>query len=359
MSGDPGVGKSTLLMKVIGNLAKSTGEVILYVSGEESCEQVAIRAKRMGITAKNIFVLNETSLNEILNFIQSEKIDFIIIDSIQTIMVDDMTNQAGGVSQLKEITNELMVNVKRKGFTAIVVGHVSKSGAIAGPKVLEHMVDTVLYFEGERCGVKRVLKPIKNRFGPTDEFGLFEFTKNDLIENKSSTLKYIEKVDCAVSGSAIACVVEGTRSIIFEIQSLISDIHNSSNKKYVTGLDINRVNQIVAVVEKSHKVQLITKDLYINILGGLKIQNRASDLAIVASLLSGALDKPCSREIAFIGEVTLHGIIRETQISFNLLESLKEAGIKKVLGNIVCIHKEVPIELIKLDSIFSLEKHLI
>ena len=359
LSGDPGVGKSTLLMKVVGSLAENTGERILFVSGEESCEQVAIRARRMGISSKNILVLNETSLNEILVFINAEKINFIIIDSIQTITVDDMTSQAGGISQLKEITNELMLNVKRKGFTAIVVGHVSKSGGIAGPKVLEHMVDTVLYLEGEKCGVKRVLRSIKNRFGATDEFGLFEFTKNDLVERSDATLKYIEKVKTPASGSAIACIAEGTRSIIFEIQTLISDNHNSSNRKFVTGLDLNRFNQIVAVVEKSHKVTLITKDLYLNILGGLKIQSRVSDLAVVASLLSSALNRPYSKDFAFIGEVTLHGVVREAQLSFSFLESLKEAGIKTLIGNISTKCEDMPIKIIKLESILLLESHLI
>ncbi|MBN2259310.1 MAG: DNA repair protein RadA [Clostridiales bacterium] len=329
VGGDPGIGKSTLLLQTTKKISADMN--VLYVSGEESMRQIKLRAKRLDIEGENIFLLSETNLSNILAAIDMAKPEVLIIDSIQTVSSDEITSAAGSVSQVREVTNVLMRIAKERGIATFIVGHVTKSGAIAGPKVLEHIVDTVLYFEGEKNSLYRILRSVKNRFGSTNEVGLFEMTSKGLMEVSNPSEIFLQNSNMNEPGSVIFPSVEGTRPLLIEIQSLVSNSGFASPRRMGVGFDYNKLVMIIAVLEKKLGMVFSNEDVYVNIVGGIQIGEPAMDLAIASSIASSLLNKNISKEWVIIGEVGLLGEIRVTpQIEKRLMES-KRMGFVKAL----------------------------
>ena len=320
VSGEPGIGKSTLLLQICQWL--SDGRRILYVSGEESSGQIQLRAKRLGVSSSDLYILTETQLGNIHEEITSVSPEIVIIDSIQTLYDDNYNSSPGSITQVKESSMSLMKRAKSEGITIIIVGHVNKEGGIAGPKVLEHMVDTVLYFEGERQQSYRIIRAIKNRFGSTNEIGVFEMLENGLsqVENPSEML--LSGRPKNVSGSCAICVVEGTRPIIAEIQALVTPTVYPSPRRTSTGVDYNRTALLLAVIEKRLGLRFSTQDAYVNVVGGLHLEEPACDLPIALALISSLKDKPINAEAIAFGEIGLAGEIRAVS---NIEQRLKEA----------------------------------
>lgn len=316
--GDPGIGKSTLLLQVADKLESK----ILYVSGEESEMQIKLRAERLLVTNKKLNILAETNLNLIEKIIEKDNPDMVIIDSIQTIYSDDLKSSPGSVSQVRAVTGELLRIAKQNGTTIMIVGHVTKKGSIAGPRVLEHMVDVVLYFEGERHESYRILRAVKNRFGSTNEIGVFEMKTKGLMELKNPSKIMISERDDEVSGSIITCSMEGTRPILLEIQALVSDTSFGMPRRTSTGIDNNRVNLLMAVLEKKLGMQLGNQDSYVNLTGGIKVKEPALDLAIIGAIASSFMEKEVKKNVIVFGEVGLTGEVR----AVNMIEKrIKEA----------------------------------
>ena len=319
VSGAPGIGKSTLLLQICEQIARD--QRVLYVSGEESESQLKLRAERLGVTSDSLYVLCETSLDEILGASERVKPDFLIVDSVQTLYAEDKPASPGSVTQVKECTLRLMQYCKRSGVTVFVVGHINKEGAIAGPKVLEHMVDCVLYFEGEAHTAHRLLRAVKNRFGSTNEIGVFEMLDRGLREvpNPSETL--LSGRPLGTPGTCVACVMEGTRPILAEVQALVCPTSLAVPRRSGNGLDYNRMAMLLAVLEKRGGLRFSNADVYLNVIGGLRLDEPASDLAVVIAAASAAMDKPVSDTLAAIGEVGLTGEIRAVgQLSQRLAE---------------------------------------
>ncbi len=308
VGGAPGIGKSTLLLQMCGLLPSV--EKILYVTGEESQSQLKMRAQRLKIGAESLYVLAETSLAEIINAVENLKPNILIVDSVQTMLNDDMTSAPGSVAQVKECAMAVMQLAKRGGFTAFLVSHVNKEGAIAGPKVLEHMVDCVLYFEGDRSGGFRLLRAAKNRFGSTNEIGVFEMSDSGLagVDNPSEML-LSGRPDHA-PGTCVTCVMEGTRPILAEIQALVTPSGFNVARRNSNGIDYNRAMLLLAVLEKRGGIAASGCDAYINVIGGLELDEPAADLATVLAIASSARDRVISSSLAAIGEVGLTGEIR-------------------------------------------------
>ena len=307
VGGAPGIGKSTLLLQICGLLCE---QKILYVTGEESTRQLKLRAQRLGLNKKDVFVLSETNLDNVLRAISDFSPSVVIIDSIQTMFNGDLSSGPGSVSQVKDCTMALMQAAKTEGFTCFVVGHVNKEGAIAGPKVLEHMVDCVLYFEGDRSLSYRVLRAAKNRFGSTNEIGVFEMADTGLVEvpNPSEMLLSGRPKNCP--GTCVTCVMEGTRPILAEIQALIAPSGFTGARRNTNGIDYNRAMLLLAVLEKRGGLALSNCDAYINVIGGLELSEPAADLATTLAIVSSARDKMIAYDITAIGEVGLTGEIR-------------------------------------------------
>ncbi len=320
IGGSPGVGKSTLLLKIAGNLAKN-GKKVLYISAEESTGQIKIRANRLNANEKNLYLLSETNLSNIFEELHDTKFDILIIDSIQTIYSDKLNSAAGSVSQVREITFELMRYAKKTQCATFIIGHITKEGAIAGPRVLEHMVDTVLYFEGSPNKEIRILRGIKNRFGSTSEIGVFEMTKEGLVSATNISKKFFTK-NTNQAGSAITVIMEGSRPIVLEVQALVSESCYPNPKRSATGFELNRLNMLLALLERKLDIPLNEYDVFVNIAGGIKINEPAADLAIIAAIVSSFKNRVISKSTIFIGEVSLIGDIREI---FNLDLRLKEA----------------------------------
>jgi DNA repair protein RadA/Sms len=312
IGGSPGVGKSTLMLKLAGNIDKK----VLYVAGEESPGQIKIRAERLGIKNKNLYIMPEIVVENIINEVKNY--DLVIIDSIQTIYSEKIQSAPGSVSQVREATFELMRAAKESKVPIFIIGHITKEGSIAGPRVLEHMVDTVLYFEGEASQELRILRAFKNRFGSTSEIGIFEMTKEGLKSAKHKSF-FSKK---ALAGSAITVILEGTRPIVLEVQALVSESY-SVPKRSATGFDLARLNMILALLEKKLNLPFNQYDVFVNVTGGIKITETAADLAIIAAIVSSFRDRPISKETVFIGEVSLVGDIREVA---GLEQRLKEAA---------------------------------
>jgi DNA repair protein RadA/Sms len=329
IGGSPGVGKSTLLLKVAGSIAKH-GKKVLYVSGEESAGQIKLRANRLEANEKNLFLLSEISLESINMEILSQDYEVVIIDSIQTIYSDKLTSAPGSVSQVREITFELMRRAKESEIAMFIIGHITKDGSIAGPRVLEHMVDTVLYFEGESSKEIRMLRGFKNRFGSTNEIGIFEMTSAGLEVAKNITDKFFSKSDIG-SGSCLTVSAEGSRALIVEVQALVSNTTYPTPKRSATGFDTNRLNMLLALLEKKLDLPLNSYDVFINISGGIKIKESSCDLAIIAAIISSFRNRPISRESVFIGEVSLTGEIKDVFSMDTRLNEAKSAGIKKAI----------------------------
>jgi DNA repair protein RadA/Sms len=328
IGGSPGIGKSTLLLKTASNLAKQNKK-ILYVSGEESAGQIKLRAEKIKANEKNLYLLAETNLENILGEID-KSYEVIIIDSIQTIYSQELNSAAGSVSQVREITFKLTQLAKSNQIAIFIVGHITKEGSIAGPRVLEHMVDTVLYFEGESSKDIRFLRSFKNRFGSTSEIGIFEMTNEGLISAKNIAKKFFSSTK-KVAGSCLSVTIEGSRALIIEVQALVAPTSYPNPKRSATGFEQNRLNMLIALLEKKLDLPLNVYDIYINISGGIKIKESGCDLAVITAIVSSLQNRIINKENVFIGEVSLTGEIREV---FNLDTRLKEANslnIKKAI----------------------------
>ncbi len=314
VGGDPGIGKSTLLLQVCRNLA-AAGKKVLYVSGEESLQQIRMRADRMGKFADTLYLLCETDLDSVREAIEQTKPSAVIVDSIQTMFNEAVSSAPGSVSQVRETTGVLLQIAKGSGVTIFIVGHVTKEGVVAGPRVLEHMVDTVLYFEGDRNASYRILRSVKNRFGSTNEIGVFEMCGDGLREVPNPSEYMLEGKPENASGSVVACAMEGTRPVLIEVQALVGRSSLAYPRRTVEGADINRVNLLLAVLEKRMGLHLSSSDVYVNIAGGIRLREPAADLGIVLALISSARDIVISdRTIAF-GEVGLSGEVRSVSMA--------------------------------------------
>ncbi len=308
LSGDPGIGKSTILLQICNALQNKLN--ILYVSGEESAIQIKMRANRLGVESDNVHIMTETDAQIVNNYIISAKPDLVMIDSIQTMQISELSSSTGSIVQVRESTNLLLRTCKSLDIPIFIVGHVNKGGDIAGPKVLEHIVDTVLYFEGERNQSYRILRAIKNRFGSTNEIGVFEMNENGLneVENPSAMLLSGRLTD--VSGACITCVLEGTRSILAEVQGLVTATGFGNPRRTATGYDYNRLNLLLAVLEKRMGLYFSNLDTYVNIVGGMRLDEPAADLAVAMALVSGLRDIPIDDKTIAFGEIGLSGEIR-------------------------------------------------
>ena len=329
IGGSPGVGKSTLLLKVAGSIAKS-GKRVLYVSGEESAGQIKLRANRLDANHDELYLLSEIKLEEIQDELLRNDYEVVIIDSIQTIYSSNLTSAPGSVSQVREITFELMRKAKECDIAMFIIGHITKDGSIAGPRVLEHMVDTVLYFEGESSKELRMLRAFKNRFGSTSEIGIFEMTGEGLISAKDIASKFFDKSK-ALAGSALTVVMEGSRALIIEVQALVTESTYPNPKRSATGFDANRLNMLLALLEKKIDLPLNNYDVFVNISGGIKIKESSADLAVVAAIISSFRDRPISKESTFIGEVSLTGEIKDVYSIDMRLKEAQAQGIKKAV----------------------------
>lgn len=319
LSGDPGIGKSTLLLQICNFLGEE--HQVLYVSGEESRRQIKLRAERLKVETENLSLISDTDCNAIILSIKEHKPDIVIVDSIQTVQLDSLTSAAGSLVQVRECTNALMRLAKTEEIPIFIVGHVNKDGGIAGPKVLEHIVDTVLYFEGDKQLSYRILRAEKNRFGSTNEIGVFQMSDSGLEEVQNPSAMLLSGRPTNVSGISILCTMEGTRPILAEVQALVSKTSFASPRRVSNGFDYNRLCLILAVLEKRTGFFFGMFDIYINIIGGLKIDEPAADLAVAAALYSGLCDKPLPEDMFVLGEIGLGGEIRNTS---HVLERIKE-----------------------------------
>ncbi|WP_089971372.1 DNA repair protein RadA [Lihuaxuella thermophila] len=309
VGGDPGIGKSTLLLQATHQLAKR-GMPVLYVSGEESAEQIRLRAERLGALDDRVMVASETDLTAIESLLEETRPKLVVIDSIQTMFHPEVTSAPGSVSQVRECTGQLMRWAKEKGIAIIIVGHVTKAGAIAGPRMLEHMVDSVLYFEGERHHTYRVLRAVKNRFGSTNEIGVFEMKETGLSEVGNPSEMFLSGRPVGVPGTAVTASMEGTRPVLVELQALVTPTSFATPKRMATGVDPHRVTMIMAVLEKRLGFFLQNQDAYLNVVGGVRLDEPAVDLSIAVSLASSFRDRATSPHDLFIGEVGLTGEVR-------------------------------------------------
>jgi DNA repair protein RadA/Sms len=353
IGGDPGIGKSTLLLQVSNQLAKHNHRV-LYISGEESLRQTKLRADRLGITSENLLVYSETNLENIHQTIEAMSPSFVIIDSIQTIFHPNVTSAPGSVSQVRECTAELMRIAKTKGIAIFIVGHVTKEGSIAGPRLLEHMVDTVLYFEGERHHTYRILRAVKNRFGSTNEMGIFEMKEAGLEEVENPSEIFLEERSQGAAGSTVVASMEGTRPVLVEVQALISPTSFGNPRRMATGIDHNRVPLLMAVLEKRVGMLLQNQDAYLKVAGGVKLDEPAIDLAIAVSIASSFRDKPTRPTDCIIGEVGLTGEVRRVSRIEQRVQEAAKLGFERVIlpaNNLGGWHVPAGIELIGVSTV--------
>ncbi len=327
VGGEPGIGKSTLLLQICNHIP---GEV-LYVSGEESAAQIKMRAKRLGVNKENVLLLCNTNLNEIVSEIERISPKVAIIDSVQTISNPQMNSAPGTVSQIKEVSSVLMRLAKNSGITVFVVGHVTKEGAIAGPRVLEHMVDCVLYFEGDNNHVFRLLRAVKNRFGSTNEVGVFQMEESGLEEVTNPSAALFEHKEISASGNCITCTIEGSRPFLTEIQALVTPTFFPTPRRTASGVDYNRMILLMAVLEKRLKLNLSNYDAYVNIAGGMRITEPAADLGIAMAIYSNYKDIVLPPDCAFLGEIGLSGEIRPVSLIDTRIKEAKKLGMKKII----------------------------
>lgn len=355
VGGDPGIGKSTILLQVCRNLAGS-GLKVLYISGEESLKQIKMRANRIGPVEGDLKFLCETNLEHIEQAIEAEQPKVAVIDSIQTMYREDISSAPGSVSQVRESTGILMQIAKSRGITIFIVGHVTKEGVVAGPRVLEHMVDTVLYFEGDRNASYRILRSVKNRFGSTNEIGVFEMEEEGLVEVENPSEYMLEGRPEEASGAVVSCSMEGTRPILLEVQALVAETNFGMPRRTAAGTDYNRVNLLMAVLEKRCRYQLSRFDAYVNIAGGMRMNEPALDLAIVMALMSSYKDRPVDPGMLIFGEVGLSGEVRAvSQAAQRVNEALKMGFTACVLPK-VCLDKLKPVEGIRLIGVSNVRE---
>ena len=339
VGGDPGIGKSTLLLQVCQRMAQM--KKILYISGEESQAQIKLRANRMGNFTSSLLLLCETNLGIIRSVIEKERPELVIIDSIQTMYSEDVTSAPGSVSQVRESTNVFMQLAKGLCIPIFIVGHVTKEGTVAGPRVLEHMVDTVLYFEGDRHASYRILRAVKNRFGSTNEIGVFEMRQSGLVEVENPSEYMLSGKPENASGSVVACAMEGTRPMLMEIQALICRSNFGMPRRTAAGTDYNRVNLLMAVLEKRLGMSLGNCDAYVNIAGGIKMNEPAIDLGIVMALVSSYRNRPIDEKTIVFGEVGLSGEVRAVNMPEQRVAEAKKLGFE------TCILPEVSLKMVK------------
>lgn len=355
VGGDPGIGKSTLLLQVCGKLASS--QKVLYISGEESVKQIKIRADRLSVNHPNILMVSETNFEAVEKLIDDIKPQVVILDSIQTVYSQELTSAPGSVSQVREVTGHLMRIAKGLGMTIFVVGHVTKEGAIAGPRVLEHMVDTVLYFEGERHQNYRILRAVKNRFGSTNELGLFEMHQEGLIEVGNPSGLLLDGRAKDQSGSVVVASLEGTRPMLLEVQALVTPTSFQMPRRMATGIDYNRLTMLMAVLEKKVGMQLYSYDAYVNVVGGIKLDEPACDLGVIASVAGSFRNKPIASDIVVMGEVGLTGEVRPVSQADKRIMEAKRMGFKKCIlpsGNkvgMICETAESPVDLLYVATV--------
>jgi DNA repair protein RadA/Sms len=348
VGGDPGIGKSTLLLQVSALLAQNGGRV-LYVSGEESAQQIKMRARRLALVPDDLYVLTETNLHNVIGHMNQLQPTAAVIDSIQTVYLDDLTSAAGSVSQVRECAAMLMRVAKGNGVPIFLVGHVTKAGAIAGPRVLEHIVDTVLYLEGDRFHSYRLLRSVKNRFGATSEVGVFEMKNEGLVEVTNPSAAFLEERLPNAAGSAIAVTMEGTRPILVEVQALSSTTSFGLPRRTPNGVDLNRLLLLVAVLSKRVGIRLSDQDVFVNIVGGLRVGEPAADLAVATAIASSFRNKPVAADLVLVGEVGLSGELRSIgHVEARLNESAKLGFKRCVLPRSIqrAVGTEAPLELL-------------
>lgn len=329
LSGDPGIGKSTILLQICEYLGKNLR--ILYVSGEESARQIKLRAKRLGVSTENLFIMTQTDVESIVEYIKADKPDLVIVDSIQTMSISEISSSPGSITQVRESTNLFMHCAKGLGIPTILVGHVNKDGNIAGPKVLEHIVDCVLYFEGERHLSYRILRAVKNRFGSTNEIGVFEMLDKGLVEVINPSLMLISGKPKNTAGTCIACVMEGSRPILAEVQGLVSSTNYGNARRMSTGFDYNRMSMLLAVLEKRSGYFFSTSDAYINIVGGLRLDEPATDLSVALALISSLKDTPIRDDTLAIGEIGLGGELRAVSFCEQRVKEAERLGFSRCI----------------------------
>ena len=362
VGGDPGIGKSTLLLQVCRHLANE-GRKVIYISGEESLKQIKMRADRLGGFQGEVYLLSETDIYAAADAVRAQKPDAVVVDSVQTMYSEEIGSAAGSVSQVREVTNVMMQLAKQEGIAVFLVGHVTKEGVVAGPRTLEHMVDTVLYFEGERSAVYRVLRGVKNRFGSTNEIGVFEMKEEGLVEvtNPSAIMLDGRPIDAA--GSAVVCSMEGTRPLMIEIQALVSPTSFNIPRRTTVGIDFNRVNLLLAVLEKRAGMQLGGCDAYVNLAGGVKVSEPAIDLGIVCAVISSYRNRPVAEGTFIFGEVGLTGEIRGvSHVEQRIREGIKMGFSRCILPstNLESIPERIRggIELIPVSNVRELGEYL-
>ncbi len=355
VGGDPGIGKSTLLLQVCRNLA-AAGQRVLYISGEESLKQIKMRANRIGTVSGELRFLCETNLEQVQRAIETEQPQIAVIDSIQTMYREDIASAPGSVSQVRESTGILMQLAKSRGIAVFVVGHVTKEGVVAGPRVLEHMVDTVLYFEGEKNASYRILRSVKNRFGSTNEIGVFEMQEQGLVQVENPSEYMLDGRPESASGAVVSCSVEGTRPILLEVQALVAETNFGMPRRTAAGTDYNRVNLLMAVLEKRCRYELSRLDAYVNIAGGMRMNEPALDLAIIMALISSYKDRPVDSRMLIFGEVGLSGEVRAvSQAPQRVMEAAKLGFTSCILPK-VCMDKMKPVEGIKLYGVSNVRE---
>jgi len=360
IGGDPGIGKSTLLLQVMQNLAAS-GLVALYVSGEESARQIKLRGRRIGASSKNLMVLLEVSLENILKHIHEMHPGIVVIDSIQTVYSSAITSAPGSVSQIREASGRLVLMAKKTGIPIFLIGHVTKEGSIAGPRVLEHMVDTVLYFEGDSGHAFRIIRNVKNRYGPTNEIGVFEMREGGLVEISNPSALFLSERPKDAAGSAVVPSMEGTRPVLVEIQSLVSENTFGIPRRTTIGVDHNRVSLLAAVMEKVCGLHLGNHDIFINVAGGMKLDEPAVDLGIISSLMSSFLDRPIDAGTVVCGEVGLTGEVRGVGRMDERIKEASRMGFTRCILPATSSPDTVPetkMAQVTIDSIRDLPEHL-
>ncbi len=330
IGGSPGIGKSTLLSQILANLSDEKDKGF-YISAEESLAQIKLRFDRLNIENQNIFFISENNLTKIIPVIEKYRPKFIVVDSIQTVYSENLTSIPGSVTQIRECTSILTDFTKKNEAIVFIIGHITKEGAIAGPKILEHMVDTVLYFEAEKNSIYRIIRVLKNRFGPINEIAVFEMKKDGLKEIKNPSEIFIEQDKEKNIGSTIFPTIEGTRSILVEVQALVSDTSFSIPRRTAQGLDINRINILIAILEKSLGINFFNKDIFVNIPGGIKINDPAVDLPVCISILSSYLNKEIDKNLACFGEIGLTGEVRTTSFSDLRIKEALRMGYTKII----------------------------
>jgi DNA repair protein RadA/Sms len=354
LGGDPGIGKSTLLLQLTANLS-NLGVNCLYVTGEESTSQVKLRGARLGLLNNNAKILSETNSNNIIATLEANKhFNIIIIDSIQTLYCNEISSAPGTVSQIRTTSHHLISHCKQNNISLFLVGHVTKDGQLAGPKVLEHMVDTVLYFEGDENYHFRILRAMKNRFGPVNEIGVFEMTNDGLVEVTNPSALFLSSRTKDISGSSIFAAIQGSRPLLVEIQALISPTTIPMPRRVVVGWDANRLAMLLAVLSVRYSLNLSMFDVYLSIVGGFKITEPAADLAVAAAIISAAKNHIISQDVVFFGEIGLSGEVRKVS---SITSRINEA-MKLGFNSVICNHEDAKQNVIKVDHIAHLKNFL-